>query len=118
LDRIKLFIDEDVHAALSTVLRKRGFDVAHAQEVDRKGKSDSEQLEYASLQQRCLMSFNVKDYVLLHNLYVQQRKEHWGIIVSKQLPMGETLRRVLTVLQRNSKESMKNQIFFLSKEIQ
>jgi len=45
------------------------------------------------------MTFNVKDYVLLHNEYVQLEKEHWGIIVSKQLPIGEILRRILNVFQ-------------------
>lgn len=114
MDKIKLFLDEDVHAALSTILTKRGFDVLHAQDVERKGRPDSEQLEYASRQQRCFMSFNVKDFVLLHNKYMQQRKAHWGIIVSKQLPIGETLRRILIVLQHQSQNSLKNQIVFLS----
>jgi hypothetical protein len=61
------------------------------------------------------MTFNVKDYVLLHNEYAQQAKEHWGIIVSKQLPIGETLRRVLNVLQHYSQKSMKNRLLFLPK---
>ena len=116
MDRIKLFIDEDVHAALCAILRRRGFDVIHAQDSDRKGNSDREQLDYAVQQKRCLFSFNVKDYVLLHNKYVQQGKEHWGVIVSKQLPIGETLRRILKVLQRNTQYSMKNSIIFLSQE--
>lgn len=86
------------------------------QEVEGKGRSDAEQLVYASQQQRCLISFNVKDFVLLHNEYAKEGKEHWGIIVSKQLPIGETLRRVLRVLQNNSQTSIKNRILFLSKE--
>lgn len=115
MNRIKLFLDEDVHASLSTILQKRGFDVVHAQESKRKGSSDSGQLQYASQQKRCLVTFNVKDYVLLHNEYAQQGKEHWGIIVSKQLPIGETLRRMLNVLQRYSQKSMKNRLLFLPK---
>ena len=64
-------------------------------------------------QGRCLFSYNVKDFVLLHNEYLQGGKEHFGIIVSKHLPIGETLRRLLNVLQRLSKDSIKNQIEFL-----
>ncbi|NUM75464.1 DUF5615 family PIN-like protein [candidate division KSB1 bacterium] len=94
-------------------LRKRGFDVIHAQERDRKGLSDVEHLAYAIEQRRCLLSFNTKDFVLLHNEYVEHEKEHWGIIVSKQRPIGETLSRVLKVLQRFSRQSMKNRIEFL-----
>ena len=115
MDKIKLFLDEDVHATLGTILQKRGFDVVHAQESDRKGSSDSEQLKYAVQQKRCLMTFNVKDYVLLHNEYVQLEKEHWGIIVSKQLPIGEILRRILNVFQSHSQKSMKNRLLFLPK---
>ena len=116
MDKIKLLLDEDVHSTLSSILRKRGFDVLHVQEVEGKGKSDAEQLTYACQQQRCLMSFNVKDFVLLHNQYAKEEKEHWGIIVSKQLPIGETLRRVLSVLQKNSQTLIKNRILFLSGE--
>jgi len=52
--KIRLFLDEDVHAALGMTLKKRGFDVVHAQEVDRKGRSDVEQLAYSAGQERCL----------------------------------------------------------------
>lgn len=45
--KVKLFLDEDVHFALAITLRKRGYDVIHAQELQRKGKSDDEQLSYA-----------------------------------------------------------------------
>lgn len=67
-----------------------------------RGRADLQQLAYACEQQRCLMSFNVKDFVLLHNRYARDEKDHWGIIVSKQLPIGETLRRLLRVLHQQS----------------
>jgi predicted nuclease of predicted toxin-antitoxin system len=116
VEKIKLLLDEDVHSKLSIILKKRGFDVVHVQEVDAKGKTDPEQLAYAGKQKRCLMSFNTKDFVLLHNQYAKEGKEHWGIIVSKQLPLGETLRRLLSLLQSHSRASMKNRILFLSME--
>ena len=59
------------------------------------------------------VTYNVKDFVLLHNEYLESGKEHFGIIVSKHLPIGETLRRLLNVLQRFSKDAIKNQIEFL-----
>jgi predicted nuclease of predicted toxin-antitoxin system len=40
--KIRFFLDEDVHAELSHALRNRGFDVLHAQELKRKGKTDGE----------------------------------------------------------------------------
>ncbi len=102
-----------MHSNLGSILRKRGFDVEHAQELGRKGKSDTEQLMYAVKEKRCLITFNVKHFVLLHNDYVNTGREHWGIIVSKQLSIGETIRRVLRVLQSNSQDSLKNRLLFL-----
>jgi hypothetical protein len=32
--KVKLFLDEDVHSGLAIVLRKRGYDVYHAQELE------------------------------------------------------------------------------------
>ena len=111
--KIKLLLDEDVHLAVALALRKRGYDVVHVQEFNRKCKSDSEQLRYAVKNERCLYSFNVKDFVLLHNKYIQNDQAHFGIIVSKQLSVGETIRKLLRVLQLFSHESIKNQIEFL-----
>ncbi|NIA12073.1 MAG: hypothetical protein GWP10_20705 [Nitrospiraceae bacterium] len=45
--KVKLFLDEDVHSGLAHALRKRGYNVIHAQELDRKGRSDSDQLLFA-----------------------------------------------------------------------
>jgi hypothetical protein len=110
--KIKLLLDEDVQLAVAHALRQRGYDVYHAQELNRKGISDDGQLHFSVKQGRCLFSYNVKDFVLLHNEYIDGGREHFGIIVSKHLPIGEILRRLLNVLQRLSKESIKNQIKF------
>jgi len=111
--KLKLFLDEDVHSGLAHALRRRGYDVIHAQELDRKGRSDLDQLLFAIQQERCLFSFNVKDFAILHNKYMKSQQEHWGIIVSKQLPFRATISRLLNLLQRASKESMKRNIEFL-----
>ncbi len=76
--KIELFLDEDVHSGLAHALRKRGYDSIHAQELDRKGRSDSDQLLFAIQHEGCLFSFNVKDFVILHNQYAKSRQEHWG----------------------------------------
>jgi hypothetical protein len=111
--KIELFLDEDVHSGLALALRKRGYDAIHAQELDRKGRADSDQLIFATNRERSLFTFNVKDFVILHNQYVKIQHDHWGIIVSKQLPFSETMSRLLRLLQRTAKESMKNHLEFL-----
>jgi hypothetical protein len=47
-----LLLDEDVRVLLGEVLRQRGYDVIHVLEVDRGGKNDPEQLDYAVSQGR------------------------------------------------------------------
>ena len=111
--KIRLFLDEDVHAGLAHALRQRGYDVVYAQELELKGRRDSEQLESASNQRRCLVSFNVKDFVILHNQYVESSKNHNGIILSKQLPFKETMKRLLEPIQLLDSESIKNRLKFL-----
>ena len=76
--KIELFLDEDVHSGLAHALRKRGYDAIHAQELDRKGRSDSDQLLFAIRQERCLFTFNVKDFVILHNQHAKSQQEHGG----------------------------------------
>lgn len=111
--KVKLLLDEDVQLDLASALRKRGYEAIHVQELGRKGRSDREQIEYAIEQESCMFSFNVKDFVLIHNDYVISEKEHFGIIVSPQLTIGEALRRLLALLQRISHESIKNVLEFL-----
>ena len=111
--KIELFLDEDVHSGLAHALRKRGYDAIHTQELDRKGMSDSDQLLFASQQERCLFTFNVKDFVILHNEFMETQQEHFGIILSKQLPFRETMSRLLQLIQRFSKETMNNRLEFL-----
>ncbi len=59
------------------------------------------------------MTFNVGHFVQLHNSWLESGHEHAGIIVSKQLPIGESLRRLLALLQRETAASMRGQLRFL-----
>ncbi len=111
--KLKLFLDEDIHTGLSHALRQRGYDVVHAQDLKRKGKSDSEQLAFAVQEERCLVTFNVRDFVKLHNQYAEQGQEHWGIIVARQMPIGEALRRLLKKIGLATQEDFRNRIEFL-----
>jgi predicted nuclease of predicted toxin-antitoxin system len=111
--KLRLFLDEDVHAALAAALRKRGHDAVLALEEKRLGLSDESQLNFATQENRCLVTFNVGDFVRLHNRWIDAGREHAGIIVSKQLPVGEMLRRLLALLQKENADSMRGQVRFL-----
>ena len=91
----RLYLDEDVHKRVAHALRVRGFDAISAHEIDLRGISDRQQLDYAISQERSLVTFNVADYVKLGREYMASDKKHYGIIVSEQLPVGELLKRLL-----------------------
>lgn len=110
---IRLYLDEDVHKRVAAALRLRHFDVLSAHELGRWGWSDEEQLAFAAAQGRALFTFNPRDYIRLHGEWLQQGREHAGIIVSDQLAIGETVRRLLNLLNRVTADEMRNQLYWL-----
>lgn len=84
-NKIKLYLDEDVHPDLAPVLRKMGFDAVSTVETGRKGETDLSQLQFAVLKKRTIITFNVKDFVLLYNQLYSEGKKRSGIIVSSQI---------------------------------
>lgn len=110
---IRLYLDEDVHKRVSTALRLRGFDVISAHELGRWGFSDEEQLIHAAVEGRALFTFNTSDYLFLHLNWLKSGQEHAGIIVSDQLPIGETIRRLLNLLNRVAADETRNEILWL-----
>ena len=112
--RIKLLLDEDVQVELSRALKARDFDAPSVQELGRKGLSDDDQLMFASNDNRTFFTYNVKDFVELHREFIIEGKEHYGIIVSRQRPIGAALKRLLSLMNTLSAEDMRNRFEFLS----
>jgi hypothetical protein len=63
---IKLYLDEDtINRALINALRSRNVDVLTAQEAEQMGRSDQDQLAYATALNRTIFTFNTRDFVQL-----------------------------------------------------
>jgi hypothetical protein len=110
---IRLYLDEDVHKRVAVALRLRHFDVISAHETDRLGTGDNVQLQFATDNNRALLTFNTKHYLDLHESWLQASKERAGIIVSDQLPIGETIRRLLNLPNRVTADEIRNQLYWL-----
>ncbi len=110
---VALFIDEDVHEGLATALRRKGIDAVNAHECGRKETKDAEQLAFAVSQQRALMTFNITDFEKLADEYFWQGKNHFGIIVSPRRSLRETLRRLIVLTSKFTRESLANQLIYL-----
>ena len=109
-----LYLDEDVRVLLAEVLRNRGYSATHVFEAGRCGKSDEEQLAYAAKNKMAILTHNVKDFIVLSKKYNVQRKRHYGIIVTSQLPFNELLKRALRLLSTYSSDTLINKVIWLS----
>jgi len=98
---------------LAKVLRDRGFDCVSTQEAANRGSVDSEQLIFATGQGRVILTFNVKDYVVLAQECAATARLHSGIIVSDHLPFRELLKRTLLLLQRHANQDVTNTLLWL-----
>lgn len=105
---IALYLDADVSRNLASEIRVKGFDVISAKEVGNAELKDRAQLDYAIAEHRALLTHNIQDFVPLLNEYWRDGKEHFGVIGSKQMSLGELLRRVLNLLNTVDSEEMKN----------
>ncbi|MCR4318480.1 MAG: DUF5615 family PIN-like protein [Planctomycetes bacterium] len=109
---IKLYLDEDVHKKIAVALRVLGYDVVSAHELKNWGLSDEEQIEFAISEQRAIFTFNVGDFDRLHREYLKRGEEHFGILLSKQLPAWETQKRLTAFLYRNKADDVRGGVFW------
>ena len=108
-----VYLDADVHPIVARILRGRGFVVVSANEAKQRQASDREQLDFAVAHRRALVTFNVADFVREARAYVQEDRDHCGIVVSDQLEIGELVRRLTKVLGTYSSAEMINRFIWL-----
>lgn len=111
---IRVYTDEDMYGTIARALRDRGYDAMSTPEAGNLGQSDPEQFHYAVLHQRAIVTFNIADFVQLHTEYLHADLEHWGIVVSKRLPIGEVVRRLLNLLNGLTADEMRNRLEYLT----
>ncbi|HEY7544299.1 MAG TPA: DUF5615 family PIN-like protein [Blastocatellia bacterium] len=114
--QVRLYIDEDAMArALVQGLRARNIDVVTVLDEGMEGRSDPEQLEYATQQGRAIYTFNVSHFCQLHAEYLAQGREHAGIIVvyRQRYSVGEQIRRLSSLVESHSAEDLRNNLRFL-----
>lgn len=110
---IALYTDADVNGKLAKQIRARGYDALSAFEAGTASLKDEPQLEYAVSLGRALLSHNARDFEPLYEKWWAEGREHFGIILAEQLPIGELLRRILKMLDTVDADQMKNSIRYL-----
>ena len=104
-------MDGDLVAAL----RSRGVEVVTALDAGLIGKTDEEQLAFATERECVLYTFNVSDFYRLHTQWISAGREHAGVILAPQqrFSIGEQLRRILGLRASKTVATMRNQVEFL-----
>lgn len=80
---MRLLLDEMFPPSIAEGLRRRGFDVIAAQETPSlRGLPDPQLFVAAQLDQRCLVTENISDFVLVESAWRAEHEEpHHGLIL-------------------------------------
>jgi uncharacterized protein with PIN domain len=113
--RVVLYLDEDVTTKLARELRRLGYEVVTTQEAGQRQADDDSQLAYAANHDLALVTYNQGDFCSLHRRYVIAERRHAGILIaSRKIGLGETLRRLIRLLETVPAEELRDQIRWLS----
>ncbi len=115
LSQIRLYLDEDIlERSLIKALRNAGIDVSTTAESNNLSCTDEDQLIWATAQRRVIYTFNVGDFCYLHKIYMEEGRNHSGILIGKQsYSIGEQLRGFLKLISLKTAEEMICQQQFL-----
>ena len=99
-------------ALVATLLRSRGFDVTTVPEQATLGKTDREQLEFATSLSRCILTHNRVDFERLHLQYIEKDRQHSGIIIVPQKNAYEVAQRIGILVSALTADEIINQLLY------
>ena len=107
-----LYTDEDMSALVATLLRTRGLDITTVPEQSSLGKTDREQLEFATSLNRCLLTHNRVDCERLHLQYIEEERQHSGIIIVPHKNAYEVAQRISIIVTSLTADVIMNQLLY------
>jgi predicted nuclease of predicted toxin-antitoxin system len=110
---IAFYLDEDVSVLVADLVRARGFDVVTTYEAGRAGRSDADQLNYATSQDRVILTHNRRDFEALARDYALAGREHAGMILAVRRSPYEITERLLRILNQVTADEMAGQIRYV-----
>lgn len=115
-DSIRIYTDENMNPSLAEAISEHGYDAlsCHAAGNANLGLSDEWQTEWASSQGRAILSANVRDFSLIATRWSQQGRTHNGILLIRNLPLSDQIRRTIDFLNRYSAADVRNTMMWVS----
>jgi len=98
---------------VAAILRARGFEAITTRDARQLGRSDSEQLAFATGSGCILLTHNRVDFERLHREWLGARKRHAGIIIARRRQPGELAARIGRVIAGLTIDDIKNQLFYV-----
>lgn len=111
---ISVYTDEDVANAVAESIRRRGYQVLTTPDRGNFELTDEDQLKFATSIGAVLLTHNVKDFPRIHHEFMTRGISHKGIVVAKQVPVGEIVKKFLHLASVLSAEDMVNRLEYLS----
>lgn len=97
---MRLLLDEDLSPEIAVRLRRMGVDANSVHEIGRQGRSDREQLEYASAEGRCFVTRNRNDFILFTREFFEKGKLHCGVLIVPWTLPPDNFTRIAKALKR------------------
>ncbi len=109
MEQIKFYLDEHIHSAVAAGLTARGVDVLTVQQAGRSGLSDHEQLSFALVEQRVLVTMD-SDFLTL----VKEGTTHAGIAYANpRRSIGELIRTLMLLSDVITAAEMTNHVEYV-----
>jgi hypothetical protein len=114
MSKIRIYTNESVSTAIAEGLKRRGVDAFSARDVGNLGLTDEEQLAYARDNKAVIFTHDT-DFLRLAVKWIEEKKNHYGIIYShqKDYGVGECIRRLKLLAILLTAEDMISHIEFL-----
>ena len=110
---MRLYLDENVPVILAPLLSAHGIDCLTARQSGNLGLSDEEQLIFTADEQRVLFTFNCRDFLSLAKHWHVIGRIHAGIILSKEFPLSELVRRFRHLVIHHRNHDLSNEVLWL-----
>jgi hypothetical protein len=96
---IKFYLDEDLSPVISEMLRKNKVDAISAHEVGMIQVNDLQQMEYAVVQKRCMVTRNRNDFIRLTIQFFNEHRPHYGVLIIPYSYRGDNFRTMAAALK-------------------
>jgi predicted nuclease of predicted toxin-antitoxin system len=97
---VKFYLDEDLAPQIAARLRTKGVDAVSALEAGNTQLRDRDQLRYAAREGRCLVTRNVRHFVVLARDAIRRQEPHAGIVLCPPSIRGFEITKITAALTR------------------